>query len=186
MTKFGSKIFLVYFQCKIQCKNVQISVKNTPKKFLVRILSFMVRIHSLGPTFGVFVIFGFWSILGTPLQGVKFWKPWKNFVVFRAEYLGRKLLTSKTFFFRNSASSNLPRLFPSAKANSAILMSYLDFRGQGWKIDVFEKPENHICGFISKNFKKNMSKIFLQKTYGNSSYRAESPRLKSLLVFEIS
>ena len=186
MTKFGPKNFLVYFSPKFGHFYIEFCTENTPKNFLVRILSFMVRIHSLGPTFGVFVIFGFWSILGAPLQGVKFWKPWKNFVVFRAEYLGRKLLTSKTFFFRKSASTNSGRLFPSAKANSAILMSYLDFRGQGLKIGVFEKPENHICGFISKNFKKTMSKIFLQKTYGNSSYRAESPRLKSLLVFEIS
>ena len=153
---------------------------------MVQILSFMVRIHSLGPTFGVFVIFGFWSILGAGVQGVKIWKPWKNFIVFEAKYLDEKLSTSKKIFFRNSASTNLPRLFFSAKANSAILMSYLVFWGQRWKIDVFQPPENHICAFISEFSVKIMSKIFLQKNYGNSSYRAESPRLKSLLVFEIS
>ena len=153
---------------------------------MVQILSFMVRIHSLGPTFGVFVIFGFWPILGAGVQGVKFRKPWKNFIVFEAKYLGEKLSTSKTFCFRNSASTNLPRLFFSTKANLVILMTYLDFRGQGWEIDVFEKPENHVCGFISRNFCKIMSKISVKKTYGYFLYRAESPRLKSLLVFEIS
>ena len=72
------------------------------------------------------------------------------------------------------------------KTNFTFLTSYLDFKGQRFKIGLFEKPANLICGFISKNFKKKMSKNFLQKAYGNSSYRAESPRLKSLLVVKIS
>ena len=183
MTKFGSKNILVYFKPKF---TLTFTLKNTLRKyFLTQILSFLVRIQSFGPIFLVFVIFGFWSLFTSYTHKAQLWKPEKNFIVFGPKFRSEKLLTSKTFFFSTSGSTNSGRLFFSAKANSAILMSYLDFRGHGWKIDVFEKHENHICGFISKNFKKTMSKIFLQKTYGNSSYRAESPRLKSLLVFEI-
>ena len=68
------------------------------ENFSAEILSFMVRILSLGLIFDVFVIFGFRPIFGRLPAGVKIWKPDENFSVFEVKYLDQKLLTSKKFF----------------------------------------------------------------------------------------
>ena len=110
MTKFRTKNFSHYFSPKLLAFYIGKSGENSEKNFAAGILSLLVTIQSFGLKFLVFVIFGFRPIFTGFPQGSKFGKPGKNFSVFRLKYLGRKFLTSKTFFWM-SASTNLPRLF---------------------------------------------------------------------------
>ena len=86
----------------------------------------------------------------------------KKFSLFELKYLGRSGRNRKNFFFRNSGSTNCPRLFFGALADSAILMRYLNFRGHRCQNGYFEKPTNLIFSHMCRNFCPS-AKIFLPK-----------------------
>ena len=125
----------------------------------------MVWIYSFGPTFVVFVIFGFWSKFLPSLFGLKNWKWVQKFPIFEPQYLGLKLLTSKKIFFWKSGIRFLTPIFFGILADSAIRMTYLDFWGQPRQNRIFQKLQNQEFGHRCRNFCRSAKIWPPKKTY---------------------